>query len=323
MMKTLCALAFSILLSGTVSIKAHAASSAAMVELGKKLYFDPRLSRTGTVSCNSCHNVMLGGEDNTQFSTGVEGKKGGRNAPTVWNSKFHSVQFWDGRAKSLEEQAKGPMINPVEMGMPNHDAVIAKLKLIPGYVEEFKKVFGKSADALNIENTVKAIAEYERTLVTTNSPYDRYVKGNKSALNASATRGMKLVQTIGCQTCHSGNNFAGPTLPEGVGFYQKFPMIPGSQYDSKYDLLKDKGRYEVTKNDADKNMFRVQTWRNIELTAPYFHNGSVATLPEAVRVMAKTQLGKDLSENEVSDIVEFLKSLTGEFPKQTMPRLPH
>lgn len=294
--------------------------TAAKVELGKKLYFDPRLSKTGTVSCNSCHNVMLGGEDNRSTSFGIQGLKGGRSAPTVWNAAFHSVQFWDGRAASLEEQAKGPLINPVEMGMENHDAVVARLKMIPGYLVEFEKVFGKTS--LNIENVAKAIATYERTLLTTDSPFDRSMQGDPKALSLGAKRGMELVQKVGCLACHSGPNFSGPTLPQGQGFYQKFPLIPGSEYEAKYELKKDLGRFEVTKQDQDKNLWRVPTWRNVALTAPYFHNGSVKTLDEAVRVMAKTQLGKKLEEAEIQDIVEFLNSLTGKIPAQALPQLP-
>lgn len=290
------------------------------IELGKQLFFDPRISSTGTISCNSCHNVMSGGVDNTAFSTGIEGKKGGRNAPTVWNSGFLSVQFWDGRAASLEEQAKGPMTNPVEMGMKNHDLVIERLKKIPGYVSQFKKVF-KGENSLNIENTAKAIAAYERTLVTLNSPFDKYLKGNKKALSAQATAGWAKFQSTGCVSCHNGPNFAG-SLPQGTGFYMKFPTFLGSKYESQYALAKDLGRFEATKNDADKHMWRVPTLRNVALTAPYFHNGSVKTLEEAVRVMAKTQLNKDLTDGETQEIVAFLNSLTGEFPKQTAPRLP-
>ncbi|RME15426.1 MAG: cytochrome-c peroxidase [Bdellovibrio sp.] len=291
------------------------------IELGKQLFFDPRLSLTGTVSCNSCHNVMSSGTDNTATSTGVFGKKGGRNAPTVWNSAFLTVQFWDGRAASLEEQAKGPLVNPVEMGMKNHQAVVKRIKKIDGYVKQFKKVF-KGRNPVTIDNVAKAIAAYERTLITVNSPFDRYLKGDKKALSASAKRGWKKFQEIGCISCHSGPNFSGPTKTMGVGFFMKFPTFPGSQYDKKYRLLEDKGRYEVTKKEEDKHMWRVPTLRNVALTAPYFHNGAVKTLPEAVRVMAKTQLNKTLSSQDVKDLVSFLKSLTGEFPKQTMPRLP-
>lgn len=296
-------------------------SSPVIVELGKKLYFDPRLSRDGSVSCNSCHNVMASGEDNRPNSVGILGQRGGRAAPTVFNAGLMSVQFWDGRANSLEDQAKGPLTNPIEMGMPNHAAVIDRLKKIPGYAAEFKKAFPKEKD-ITIDQVAYSIASYERTLLTPNAPVDRYLNGNKKALSEAAIRGMKKVEEVGCTSCHSGPNYAGPALPIGTGFFQRFPVYPGSDYDKKYGYLKDKGRYEVTKKDEDKNMWRVPTWRNVALTAPYFHNGSVETLPEAVKVMAKTQLNKDLTDSEVSDIVAFLEGLTGEVKTQTMPRLP-
>jgi cytochrome c peroxidase len=302
-------------------IPANNPLSAAKIELGKQLYFDPRLSKDGTVSCNSCHNVMAGGEDNRPNSVGIRGQHGGRSAPTVWNAAFLSVQFWDGRRNSLEEQAKGPLTNPIEMGMESHDAVIERIKKIPGYLEAFQKAFPKEAGP-TIDQVAKAIASYERTLLTPSSPYDQYLKGNKKALSAAAVRGMGLVQSVGCTSCHFGPVFAGPALPEGTGFFQKFPVYPGSSYDKKYELTKDSGRYEVTKNENDRGMWRVPTWRNIAMTAPYFHNGKVATLDEAIRVMAKTQLNKELKDEEVKDIQAFLESLTGKFPEQKMPRLP-
>jgi cytochrome c peroxidase len=305
-----------------VPTPADNAITPAKIELGKMLYFDPRLSIDGTVSCNSCHNVMSDGGDGRPVGVGVRGQRGGRGSPTVWNSAFNSVQFWDGRAASLEDQAKGPLTNPIEMGMPNHDEVIKRLNKIPGYITAFKKAFPKDKEAVNIDNLAKAIATYERTLVTPNSPFDKYVKGNKKALTAQQVRGLKLVEEIGCTSCHTGDNFNGDGLKMGEGNYQPFPQIPGSIYDKQYDLVSDKGRYEVTKKDDDKNLWRVPTWRNVALTAPYFHNGKVKTLDEAVRVMGKTQLGMDLTGPQVDDIVAFLNALTGEFPKQTMPKLP-
>lgn len=290
------------------------------VELGKQLYFDPRLSLDGTVSCNSCHNVMSNGTDNRAFSAGIKGQLGGRSAPTVWNSGFHSVQFWDGRAPSLEAQAKGPLTNSIEMGMPSHQAVIDRIQKIPGYVIQFEKVFGKAG--MNIDNLAKAIAAYERTLLTPDSPMDRYLRGNENALSAQAKRGLKTVMEVGCVACHTGVNYNGANLEPGEGSYQKFPTFMDNDYVKKYDFMKDKGRAEVTKDDADAHFWRVPTWRNVALTAPYFHNGAVKTLPEAVRVMAKTQLNKDLTDAQVADIVEFLKSLTGKFPPQALPRLP-
>jgi len=291
--------------------------SSAKVELGKQLFFDPRLSIDGTVSCNTCHNVMASGTDSRPTSAGINGLRGGRNAPTVWNAALLSTQFWDGRAATLEDQAKGPPLNPIEMGMPSEQAVVDRLEGIPGYKSQFEAIFG----SVTYDNMAKAIASYERTLITTNSPFDRYMKGDKTAMSKQAIKGMERFNNIGCSGCHSGVNFAGPALETGTGFFQKFPMFDSPLVD-KYDFKKDKGRYEVTKDDADINTWRVPSLRNIATTAPYFHNGSVNQLDEAVRVMAASQLGKKLSNAEVVEIVAFLESLTGEFPAQTMPRLP-
>ena len=198
---------------------------------------------------------------------------------------------------------------------------MGRVKQIPGYQKAFAEAFPNEKE-MTIDLAAKAIASYERTLLTPGSAVDRFLKGDKKALSKDAQHGLQLVQSVGCVSCHMGPNYAGPALPEGTGFYQKFPTFPGSEYDSKYKLTEDLGRYNATKNDADKHMWRVPTWRNIALTAPYFHNGSVKTLDEAVRVMAKVQLNKVLPEDEIHDIVEFLNSLTGKFPEQTMPRLP-
>lgn len=303
-------------------IPADNPQSVAKVELGKTLWFDPRLSVNGTVSCNSCHNVMGAGEDGRPVSVGVGGQLGGVGSPTVWNAAYNTVQFWDGRAASLEEQAKGPLTNPKEMGMKDHDMVVARINRLPGYVAMFKRAFPKDQNPVNIDNTAKAIAAFERTLITPNSPFDKYHRGNKKALNAQQIRGMKLVEEVGCTSCHTGPNFNGEGLKMGEGNYQPFPQIPGSKYDRQYKLTEDLGRYNVTKNKEDRNKWRVPTWRNVALTAPYFHNGEVKTLDEAVRVMAKTQLDLDLKDDQVADIVAFLGALTGEFPKIVAPRLP-
>jgi cytochrome c peroxidase len=292
------------------------------IELGKMLFFDPRMSIDGTVSCNSCHNVMSHGGDGRPVGVGVHGQRGGRGSPTVWNSAFNTVQFWDGRAATLEEQAKGPLINGVEMGMTSHDFTIARIKQIPGYVAAFKKAFPKDPE-ITIDNMARALASYERILITPNSPFDKYMRGNKKALTAQQIKGMKLVDSIGCTSCHTGDNFNGDGFKMGEGNYQPFPQIPGSKYDKMYEITLDLGRYEATKKVEDKNLWRVPTWRNIAITAPYFHNGKVKTLDEAVRVMAKTQLDADLNETQVADIVAFLQSLTGEFPRQMMPMLPN
>ncbi|MEJ2403302.1 MAG: cytochrome-c peroxidase [Candidatus Thiodiazotropha sp.] len=291
------------------------------VELGKMLFFDPRLSSNGTVSCFSCHNVMEGGDDHRTTSIGVHGQAGGRNAPTVWNAAFHSVQFWDGRAASLEDQAKGPPANPIEMGMSDLDAVADRIQKIPGYRPYFDRAFGSGED-ITIDNIAKAIAAYERTLITPDSPYDQYVRGEQKALDEQQIRGMQTFADVGCTACHSGANFDGPTLPVGQGFYQKFPTYTDNEYVTRYGLMNDTGRMSSTGSEADKNMWRVPTLRNLAYTAPYMHTGSVKTLPEAVRVMSRTQLGKTLKDTQVEDIVAFLGALNGAFPEQIMPRLP-
>jgi cytochrome c peroxidase len=292
----------------------------AKVELGKMLYMDPRFSSTGTVSCNSCHNVMEGGDDSRSVSMGVHGKTGGRNAPTVWNSAFHSVQFWDGRAPLLEDQAKGPVANPVEMGMKDVDTAMERVRRIPGYKAYFDKAFGENS--MTVDNAAKAVAAFERTLITPNSSYDKYVKGDKKAMSEQQVRGMNKFASSGCTSCHSGAAFNGPQMKLGEGFFTKFPTFTDNSYVAQYKLADDKGRQEVTGNKADANIFRTPTLRNITDTAPYFHNGSVNDLAEAVRVMAKTQLNKDLPDADVNDIVAFLGALTGEYPEITMPRLP-
>ena len=291
------------------------------VELGKMLFFDPRFSATGTVSCFSCHNVMEGGDDHRSVSIGVHGKAGGRNAPTVWNSAFLSSQFWDGRAATLEEQAVGPVTNPIEMGMGSLDDALDRLRAIPGYKPYFDGAFG-DGDNVTMENAAKAIAAYERTLITPDSPYDRYINGDEGALSVRAIRGMDTFEKVGCVSCHSGAAFNGPAMPAGSGFFVKFPMFGGSGNIGEYDLLTDAGRFEATGNEADMHVWRVPTLRNLTYTAPYFHNGAVKSLDEAVLVMAEAQLNQALSEDQVADIVAFLESLTGEFPEQSMPRLP-
>lgn len=288
----------------------------AKIELGKMLFFDPRLSRDGRTSCNSCHNVMSSGTDNTRVSQGIKGQLGGRNSPTVWNAAFQSVQFWDGRAKSLEEQAVGPLTNPIEMGMASHDSVVSRIKLIPDYLKAFMKAFPRDKNPVTIDNVGKAIAAYERTLITPGSDYDR------DRMSALAKKGKRTFEQVGCISCHSGVNFSGPQLPEGVGFYQTFPTFKDNEYVDKYDFLDDEGRMAHTKNEEDKHKYRVPTLRNIALTAPYFHNGKVKTLDEAVRVMGAVQLNKKLTDDQVKEIVAFLNALTGKFPKQTMPHLP-
>lgn len=293
----------------------------AKVDLGRTLYFDTRLSATGEISCNSCHDVMKTGTDNKPVSEGINGLKGTRNSPTVFNATFLSAQFWDGRAATLEEQAKGPLINPVEMGMKDHDAVVAVVKSIKGYQAMFENAFPDEKGAITIDTIAEAIADYERTLTSLNSPYDRYKQGDASAISELAKKGEQTFLMAGCISCHSGNNFAGPDLPKGQAFLMKFPLYP-SKYDKQYDLLADKGKFEETKQEHDKHMWRVSPLRHVADTAPYFHNGKVETLEEAVRVMGTTQLNRTLTDTEVSEIVAFLKTLSGTVPKQTEPVMP-
>jgi cytochrome c peroxidase len=291
------------------------------VALGKQLYFDPRLSKDRTVSCNSCHDLAVAGADTKPVSTGVGGARGTRNSPTVWNAAFHDAQFWDGRAESLEEQAKGPLVNPVEMAMPSYDAVVARVKAIPGYVVQFDKVFGKSS--VTIDNIVKAIATYERTLVSVNSKFDTFRFVDKGVLSQQEWRGFQTFRQVGCMQCHMGPDFSGPPpLARGPGFYQKFPQFADNPLVTRYKLLEDQGRYNVTRQEADRHVYRVPSLRNVEKTAPYFHNGAVATLEEATRVCAKGANDRDLTAIEVEDLVVFLRTLSGDFPEQKPPKLP-
>ena len=293
----------------------------AKIELGKMLFFDPRFSSTGTVSCNTCHNLMEGGDDSRSVSMGVHGKTGDRNAPTVWNATRHSVQFWDGRANTLEDQAKGPVVNPVEMGMSDLEQAMSRVRLLPGYHTRFEKAFGVN-NPMTISNAAEAVAAFERTLVTPGNAYDQYQAGQQTAMTAQQIKGMQTFQRKGCTSCHSGSAFNGPNLPIGTGFYAKFPTFTQNDYVEKYQFMADKGRFKVTHKKVDEYLFRVPTLLNITDTAPYFHNGSVNDLEEAIRVMAKTQLNITLKEDEVKDIFAFLKALTGPYPEIVMPRLP-
>ena len=293
----------------------------AKVTLGKQLFFDARLSKDGTVSCNSCHNLSAAGADTRAVSTGVGGAQGVRNAPTVWNSAFHQAQFWDGRAPSLEEQAKGPLTNPVEMAMPSLDAVVARVKGIAGYVSQFDAVFGKNA--VTIDNIAKAIATYERTLISGRSTFDNFRFANKGALSKAELDGFQTFRSVGCTQCHMGPDFAGPPpLARGDGFYQKFPLFDASPLIAKYKLLDDPGRLSATGQEADRHVWRVPSMRNVKETAPYFHNGLVPTLDEAVRVCAAGGNNRVLTPAEVKSISAFLGSLSGTLTAQTAPKLP-
>lgn len=278
-----------------------------LVELGKKLFFDPRLSKSGFISCNSCHNLSMGGSDNLKTSIGHNWQKGPINAPTVLNSSLNLAQFWDGRAKDLQAQAGGPIANPGEMAF-THALAVDVLQSIPGYVAEFKQVFGK--DKVTINEVTKAIAAFEETLVTPNSRFDKWLKGDKKALSADEQAGYKLFKDSGCTACHNG-----PAV--GGNSFQKMGVVEAYKATSPAE-----GRVAVTKDEADRFNFKVPTLRNVELTYPYFHDGEAATLPKAVETMGRIQLGKSFTPAENAQIVAFLKSLTGEQPSFKLPILP-
>jgi cytochrome c peroxidase len=234
----------------------------------------------------------------------------------VFNAALMTSFFWTGAAQTLEEQAEGPLS---EMGLGDPEEVVKRIAAIPGYSSQFAAIYG---DQVSLATLTNALAEYERTLTTSGSPYERFVNGDTSAMSGNAVSGLALFNSLGCASCHSGENFAGPALAQGQGFFQKFPVYPDDAYEAAYHFSDDLGRNSITQADADKNVWRVPTLRNIAVTAPYFHNGAVKSLDEAVRVMAKMQLGVVLSDEQAQALVAFLDSLTGVLPKQTMPVLP-
>jgi cytochrome c peroxidase len=314
----------------------------AKIALGKKLFFDKRLSLDNTVSCASCHELSTekGGTDGLPVSIGIDQQQGSRNAPTVLNAAFQRVLFWDGRAASLEEQAKGPIINPIEMGMPSHALLVERLDNFSEYKDAFSKAFPEQPE-ININNIAKAIASFERILITPDTPYDRFIQGDSTALSSSQLRGMALFESIGCVQCHSGANFSGAAIGEQTSAFRIFPAVSIEHYETRYRLSDDHGLVQ-NKANADKGVWRIPSLRNVTLTAPYFHNGSVESLEEAVRIMAAVQLnmalsdteqddqaiywsdaekkftvarGRALSESEVKDIVAFLHALEGKLPE--------
>lgn len=267
------------------------------VELGRKLYFEPKLSKNQTISCNSCHQLdrFQGGTDNQATSTGVGGKHGERNSPTTLNAGFHVAQFWDGRAPSLKEQAKGPVLNPVEMAMPDEGEVVQRLKADSSYPKLFAAAFPDSPDLITYDKMAEAIAAFERTLVT-HDRFDDFQRGDDQALSAKEQAGLNLVMTLGCTTCH-----VGPTM--GGGQYMKVGLV--HPYDTP-----DIGRAKITNEDSDKMKFKVPSLRNVALTAPYFHDGKLATLKEAVAKMAYHQLDRKLTDEQTDQLVAFLYSLS-------------
>ncbi|MBC8651547.1 cytochrome-c peroxidase [Pseudomonas sp. MTM4] len=280
--------------------------------LGHKLWFDPRLSRSHVISCNTCHNLSIGGSDNVTTSIGHGWQKGPRNSPTVLNAVFNAAQFWDGRAKDLQEQAKGPVQASVEMNS-TPERVEATLKSIPEYVAEFTKAFPKDKDPVSFDNMAYALEAFEVSLTTPNSPFDRFLKGDDEALDAQQKEGLALFMDAGCIACHNGVNVGGQS-------YFPFGVIkkPGA------DILPedDKGRFAVTNTAADEYVFRAAPLRNIALTPPYFHSGEVWDLEQAVAIMGDSQLGRQLEDDEVKAITAFLQSLTGEQPQVAYPLLP-
>jgi cytochrome c peroxidase len=311
---------------------AHNPTTPERVALGQRLFLETQLSRDGTLSCASCHDLARGGADTGALSRGVGGAFGARNAPSVYNAAFQKRLFWDGRVRSLEEQAKGPLLNPVEMAMPDALGIEQRLRMLPDYAPLFMSAFGD--EAITLERVAQAIAAFERTLITPDTPYDRFLKGDAGALSQAQLRGMALFQEVGCITCHAGPNFSEASVfSKGAGF-RLFPAIE-TPLVARYPLREDRG----AARDAERGLFRVPSLRNVALTAPYFHNGSVSELAEAVRIMATSQAGALLSEDaregmqvrwqaqaerleiaqprvltarDIEDIVAFLQALTSD-----------
>ena len=281
----------------------------AKVSLGRMLFHDARLSATDTISCNNCHDLSRFGVDGEATSPGHDGTRGDRNSPSVYNAALHATQFWDGRAADVEAQATGPITNPVEMGMPDGDSVVAKLEAIDGYGALFAAAFPDQPDPITFDNVGRAIGAFERTLLTP-APFDRWLAGDDHAMTEDQVAGLQTYVQTGCASCHMGTAFGGQQ-------FMKLGQI--EPYETE-----DEGRAKVTGKDVDKFFFKVPSLRNIAHTGPYLHDGSVPTLEEMVRLMAKHQLGRDLSEEQVTQIVAFLNGLTGEIPQgaRSKPGLP-
>jgi cytochrome c peroxidase len=288
------------------------ASTPDKIRVGRMLYFDPRLSASFLISCNTCHNIGLGGVDLQETSIGHGWQKGPRNAPTVLNAVFNVAQFWDGRAKDLKEQAKGPVQASVEMNN-KPEQVVETLKSIPEYVALFRKSFPGENDPLTFDNVAKSIEVFEATLLTPDSPFDRYLKGDRKALSKRELEGLELFMSKGCSTCHNGVNVG------GAGY---FPFGVLQAPDAEIRPLGDLGRFKVTNTSGDQYVFKAPSLRNIALTPPYFHSGKVWKLRDAVELMGSAQLGIRLTPGEIDKIVTFLETLTGKQPKLEYPVLP-
>lgn len=263
--------------------------------LGKELFFDPILSKDGTISCATCHHLENGGDDNLKFSFGINGQEGVINSPTVYNAVYNFRQFWDGRVKDLQEQALGPIENPLEMGN-NFENLIKTLEASK-YKQQFDLLY---SEGITKKTITYALAEFEKTLITPNAPFDRYLRGDKNAISEDQKEGYALFKSKGCISCHHGQNVGG-------NLYNKFGVVESVK-------SADLGRYNVTKKDRDKYFFKVPSLRNVAKTSPYFHDGRTLDLAEAVKIMALYQLGRPVNEEEVTKIVAFLTSLSGAIP---------
>ena len=292
------------------AVSGQEAGSEEKAALGRMLYYDARLSKSQKVSCNSCHDLTKYGVDHEPTSAGHKGQKGDRNSPTVYNAASHFAQFWDGRAADVEQQAKGPVMNPVEMAMTSEKQVIAVLKSMPEYLEAFRRAFPGQKDPVTYDNMGKAIGAFERRLVTP-ARWDKFLKGDQTALSAEEKAGFNTFVASGCQSCHSGELLGGK-------MYQRIGMV------KPWPDTTDPGRFKVTKSESDKFLFKVPSLRNIEMTAPYFHDGKIPALNVAIAKMADFQVGKTLSEAEIQSIVTWMKALTGEIPADYIkqPELP-
>lgn len=295
--------------------KAHPFTPA-QVKLGHQLWYEPRLSKGNTVSCNSCHNLATAGVDNLPTSPGHKGSFGVRNSPSALNAALLGSQFWDGRAATVEEQAGGPLLNPVEMANADEASVEKKIAAIPEYQALFKEAFPDNGGAVSFKNITHAIAAFERTLLTP-TKWDDYLKGNINALNETERQGVRSFINNGCIACHKGVTLGGDT-------FQKFGLVKGPYWQFTGSKKHDEGRFEVTKAENDKFVFRVPGLRNVSRTYPYFHDGSVWELDKAVSIMGEAQLGRELPKEEVEKIVAFLNTLSGSVPEsaRTVPELP-
>jgi len=289
---------------------AGGAATADLVALGKMLYFEPRLSKSQKISCNSCHDLATYGVDNQPTSDGHKGQLGDRNSPTVFNAAAHFVQFWDGRAADVEAQAKGPVLNPVEMAMPAEPVVVKVLESMPEYVELFTRAFPNEKKPVTYDNMARAIGAFERKLMTP-SRWDQFLKGDRTALTPEEQAGFKTFVAVGCKTCHAGALLGG-------SFYQKMGVA------KPFPRSEDPGRAKLTRSDADQGVFKVPSLRNIEKTGPYFHDGKTPDLDQAVRDMGEYQLGRPLTAEETTQITDFLKVLTGTIDPELIkpPTLP-